>query len=97
MGKTLHFIIRGSHYSCNEQGWIRRHDMKDFEPAGDWVFLGVQGHHWNNHITTTRAEAFEHPEKIIGGMVHDLDHGTHRVWSGSYNGKLPRITSAWVE
>ena len=61
-----------------------------------WVFLGVSFHHWRQGIDLCLAEAFKAPEKLKGGMVWDIDHGTTRQWRGQYYGKLPRITNAYV-
>ncbi len=93
MGKVLHFTTRGQDYHVNESGDIYYNDLN---PSGDWKFLGVSHHHWSNHIDVHLDAAFDNPKSLIGGLVWDLDHGTTRQWGGSYNGKLPRITAAYV-
>jgi hypothetical protein len=64
--------------------------------SGHWKFLGVSFHHWKQSIDINCEQAFQNPKSIIGGLVWDNDHGTIGKWSGRYNGKLPRITSAWI-
>ncbi len=92
--KEISFIIRGKRYEVNHKGYIRRTDMKmDYSPT--WKFLGVSFHHWRQRIDIHLQEALEHPELLINGFVWDKDHGTERVWSGCYDGKLPRITDAY--
>jgi hypothetical protein len=59
-----------------------------------WEYRGIIG---ITILLLPEYKHFDNPEKIVGGMVWDVDHGTTRVWGGSYNGHLPRITSAWVE
>lgn len=89
----LKFECRGQWYAVNEAGEMTsEHEFPHF--SGAWKFLGVSFHHWRNgidvHFTKdTKAAA------LIGGRVWDLDHGSTRVWSGRYFGKLPRITRAY--
>jgi hypothetical protein len=94
--KILNFIIRGKRYEVNEIGQLRRTDMS-MEFHDSWKFLGVSKHHMVNHVQIDYINAFANPKSIIGGYVWDLDHGTIRCWGGSYMGRLPRITSAWIE
>ena len=82
-------------FLINEKGEIQRIDTTH-EISGDWLFLGVSFHHWSNHIDIDLKKAFDNPQLLIKGLVWDLDHGTIRQWSGSYNGKLPRITDAYL-
>ena len=92
--KAIGFIIRGKRYEVNHEGYLRRADMKmDYSPT--WKFLGVSFHHWRQNIDIHLQEALKYPERLVGGRVWDEDHGTIRLWSGRYNGKLPRITSAY--
>jgi hypothetical protein len=53
-------------------------------------------HHWRNQPDIMLKHAFNEPERIIGCLVCDVDHGTPRVWGGQYNGKLPRVTDASI-
>ena len=94
--KTLNFICRGERYEVNAAGQMRRTGMK-IEFSDGWKFLGVSFHHWKTSIDITfqRATSIGDAGVLIGGIVWDLDHGTTRIWGGSYNGKLPKITSAW--
>lgn len=92
--KTLHFTHRGERYKVNEKGFMTHENNDDF--SEEWIFLGVTKHHWSNHITVTREQAFVDPSLIVGGLVFDMDHGTKREWGGRYCGRLPRITDAYL-
>lgn len=73
-----------------------RYDRKPLNfglPHPEWVILGVSHHHWRNSIDVPITPDVD-PEQLEGGLVWDLDHGTTRVWGGSYHGKLPRIRYA---
>lgn len=94
-GSILYFIFRGEQYRVNSQGHINANGIGYFSP--DWVFLGGSKHHRSNQVTVSLERAFEHPEQLVGCLGWDRDHGTVRQWRGMYNGKLPRITSAWVK
>ncbi len=91
----LCFVHRRERFLINEKGEIQRIDTP-YEISGDWLFLGVSFHHWSNHIDVDLKQAFNDPRLLIKGLVWDLDHGTIRQWSGRYNGKLPRITDAYL-
>ena len=94
--RILHFQCRGQWYKVTEEGHIIRTDIPDFKPSGQWLFLGTSNHHWRMGVDVNLETAFNEPEKLVGGLVWDLDHGTTRTWGGSYNGKLPRVTAAYV-
>lgn len=103
--KILNFMIRGEWYQANEKGWIKRPDvvlpngkvLSTSQFSDTWILLGGSGHHWNNHITLRREEIFKNPKKFIGCLLWDRDHGTIRVWGGSYCGRIPRVQSAYIE
>ena len=93
--KELHFIHFGKEYKVNKNGQLTQCNNKYW--GNNWLFLGVSFHHWRNGIDITFEQAFNNPKSIIKGLVWDVDHGTLRKWGGRYLGKLPRITSAWIE
>lgn len=95
-GKILWFVTRGERFEVNARGYIKRLDIPGFQFSPTWRFLGVSKHHWSNHPTVSLAEAFKNPQSLVGGLVWDVDHGTTRVWGGSYAGRLPRVTAAGV-
>lgn len=98
--KTLHIYIRGEHYYIDEHGCIyggTNSVTPGCESGHEWRFLGVSTHHWNNHIIYSFEDICKDPTLARGGYFWDVDHGTVRTWGGSYCGKVPRITSAWVE
>lgn len=97
---TLHIYIRGEHYSIDEHGCFMGgpNNVKPGCVNGhEWKFLGVSTHHWHNHIIHTFKDIVINPKLAVHGYLWDIDHGTTRTWGGSYYGRLPRITSAWVE
>ena len=93
--KFLVFSFRGEVYCVNEKGYINKSD-RNTGFSETWIFLGGSHHHWCNHITVTREEAFKNPEKLNKCLGWDLDHGSVRQWSGSYHGKLPRTSGAYT-
>jgi len=93
--RILNFKFRGEWYKVNEKGEINANGIGHF--SNTWLFLGGTKHHWSNHITITLKMAFEKPELLNGCLGFDRDHGTLRQWGGCYNGKLPRITNAYVD
>lgn len=93
--KILNIEIRGELYKVNTKGQLIRTDMP-MEFHDSWRFLGISFHHWRNGIDMNLRHAFKSPEKLIGGLLWDIDHNTIRKWGGKYNGKLPRITNAYI-
>jgi hypothetical protein len=92
--KVLNFTFRGKYYKVNEQGHINANGIGHYSP--DWTFLGGSRHHWRNTTDITTEMAFIHPESLNGCLGWDRDHGTVRQWGGSYAGRLPRISNAYV-
>jgi hypothetical protein len=93
--KILVIYIRGERYHVNEAGQMVRTDMP-MQFHDSWQFLGGSRHHWSRHIDINLKQAFVAPELLKGCLLWDKDHGTVRQWGGSYCGKLPRITSAYI-
>lgn len=92
MAIELEFVCRGETFRVNAAGEIMRMDQR--QRFSQWLLLGVSMHHWRNGIDITLDAIFKAPERMIGGLVWDRDHGTVRTWGGSYNGRLPRVTAA---
>ena len=92
--KILCFYHRGQLYKVNESGMISTYGINHYSDS--WIFLGGSSHHWHNHITVTREQAFKEPSLLNGCLGWDIDHGTTRQWGGRYNGKTPRIQNAYV-
>ena len=90
----LYFRCRGEYFKVDEDGNMTQKNNSNF--SEQWKFLGVSFHHWRGGIDIRYSKEIQ-PEKLINGLVWDLDHGTTRQWGGRYMGKLPRITQAWVE
>lgn len=92
--RVLIFKFRGDWYKVNERGHINANGIGHYSES--WVFLGGTKHHWSNHITVSLRDAFIKPEELNGCLGFDRDHGTYRQWGGQYNGKLPRISNAYI-
>jgi hypothetical protein len=93
----LHFFCRGQEFIVDGNGDILRTDISGFSASGQWKFIGVSTHNWHNRVTIPFSAILKNPALAVGGYVWDVDHGTTRTWGGQYCGKVPRITSAWVE
>jgi hypothetical protein len=92
---TLHFECRGQWFEVDKQGRIKGNGLK--EHSDSWLFLGTSRHHRSNSIDISLGSALLNPNLIVGGLVWDKDHGTTRRWGGSYAGKLPRVTAAYIK
>lgn len=98
----LHILTPyGSHYKVDKNGNIIRTDIKDFEPSGDWKFVGI------SHVKQNWIIPFEELTKErLNNLnilwkngnpqwtVRDLDHGTTREWG---NTKYHGIKSIWFD
>lgn len=94
--KTLLFTCRGERYKVKPNGDMLQVNNTYNNWDEHWKFKGVSFHHWRRSRDINVVEAFENPKSLIGGLVWDVDHGTLRQWGGSYYGKLPRITEAYI-
>lgn len=95
MKKILKFYFRGELYQVNEKGQIKSNGLTYFSP--NWLFLGGTKHHWKTRsFDVTLEQAFDNPDSLNGCLGWDKDHGTTRRWGGRYNGKVPRITNAYL-
>ena len=103
--KVLHIKIRGECYEVNLDGpgrcgdVMKRNDITfDEESRKDhqWQFIGVSYHHWRQGVDYHITPEVE-PERLIKGLLWDVDHGTIRQWGGRYLTGLPRVESAWIE
>jgi hypothetical protein len=93
--KTLNFKFRGDYYKVDDLGRINANGIGHFSDT--WIFLGGTKHHWSNHIDILLNHCFDNPSLLNGCLGWDRDHGTIRQWGGRYNGKLPRISNAYVD
>jgi hypothetical protein len=97
MEQYLRFIHGNRSYKVNRQGemiCISNEYSMDF--SGQWKLLGVSTHHWHRRIIYTVADIFNNPKLMEKGYVWDVDHGTTRIWGGSWYGHLPRVIWAAV-
>ncbi len=90
--ETLNFECRGKWFKVNNEGHITQIDGNF---SDQWQFLGVSFHHWKNSTDINFPEIWKNPQIALKGRVWDMDHGTVRIWSGSYAGGLPRITKIY--
>lgn len=81
-------LIRGEAYLINTKGEITSQRTKT--PSGEWLVYGV-AKRWNSHpIKWTIIKKQLDEGKTVEGYFYDVDHGTVRMWSGSYQGKIPK-------
>ncbi len=81
-----------SHYDVDADGNILHDAFRHlhFAPDGQWRILGFTTRHNAHHIITL-AEASD--GKSIGqGWIHDLDHGTHRMWASPKYHRAESVT-----
>jgi hypothetical protein len=80
---------RGQSYRINRKGefWVSDH----FSPT--WKIYGIATR-WNSQPVLWAAlkTKLTLEGKVITGYMHDIDHGTHRFWGGSWGGHLPKVT-----
>lgn len=95
--KTLLFEARGEWYKVKENGDLLQVNNTYNKWDKNWKLLGVSFHHWKQSINLGVKELFKNPDKMKNGIIWDIDHGTTRVWGGQYNGKLPRVSSAYIK
>ena len=93
--KYLQFYFRGQTYKVNETGCINANGINKFSDS--WIFLGGSKHHWTNYPHVSLKDCFINPDLLNGCLGWDKDHGTIRQWSGTYNGKMPRITGTTIK
>ena len=94
--KYLEFYCRGELFIVNELGNIMSRDAFDAGQhfLGQWTLRGVTKR-WNrNSLDVTFKEIWDDPRRMYNGYVYDNDHGTNRMWGGSYDGKIPRVQFA---
>ncbi len=72
---------RGNTYTLDQDGKVtaRSNGPKGWQYSGQWIILGAATRHHANRWAT--LEQIIQTGNIPGqGWIHDLDHGTHRVW-----------------
>ena len=76
----------GTRYVLAEGGEVlaRSNGPRGWNYSGEWIVLGFTTRH-NAHRIISLADALA-GANIGQGWVHDLDHGTHRMW-GSPTGR----------
>lgn len=75
-------VKNGAYYYLTENGgilWDGTRDMAFEAPHDSWRVIGFTTRHNGNRIITLAEAA--NGEDIGQGWVHDLDHGTHRMWA----------------
>lgn len=69
----------GDHFYLEHTGQvIATSDRPGYIYSGEWVILGVTTRH-NAHRIISLSELLEGTDPGHG-WIHDVDHGTHRVW-----------------
>lgn len=101
-GKLLCFRHRGEVFKVNEKLQVRPESSSDLGPCyykfdDGWRLLGFSSRP-NCRTPNVDLEAvWRDPKLAVGSYVWDVDHGTTRMWSGMYEGKIPRVEAAWLE
>ena len=74
---------RGEYYDIDGYGRIRG--------SKDWRVYGV-AKRWNGkpELWKDIKKQLDKGEAVVG-YFYDIDHGTVRMWGGSYAGKLPKV------
>lgn len=84
---------RGARYELDAHGAVlaRSDGPAGWEYSGRWVILGAATRH-NAHAIVSVADIAR--DGIPGqGWIHDLDHGTHRVWGNERMRSLRKVTA----
>lgn len=79
----------GTRYELAENGAVlaRSDGPAGWDYSGRWIITGFTTRHNAHHLVTLAAAA--DGAEVGQGWVHDLDHGTHRMWGGD---RLARIS-----
>lgn len=98
--RILHIQHRGTWYKISLEKATLGHVMQYGEhrfplPNWSWRILGFSTHHWHRSITIPLTPDIA-ANVVKNCLVWDKDHGTTRIWGGSYCGKLPRVQSAYI-
>ena len=82
MNKQAAYILTtrdGGRFTLSASGAILKDHDRGLEFSGEsWRILGFTKRHHSRDIIPIEAAA--RGEDIGQGWVHDLDHGTHRMW-----------------
>ncbi len=84
-------LKNGDIYWLDESGTVeaRSDGPKDWEYSGRWIILGfskrIHSHSW------IKLGAAADGANIGQGWVHDLDHGTHRLWASPTGRRVQSI------
>ncbi len=76
----------GTRYDLDDNGNVlaRSDGPQGWDYSGKWRILGFTTRHHSRHIITL-ADALAGAD-VGQGWIHDLDHGSHRMW-GSPTGR----------
>lgn len=93
----MSFTIRttkGNTYYLDDGGAVvaRSNGPQGWDYSGKWVILGF-GKRYHSRSLVSLQEAVS-GEDIGHGIIHDLDHGTHRVWHGERLGSITKEATA---
>ena len=78
---------RGQTWRINSKGEFCV--SRRFSPT--WKIFGISLR-WNGKpVLWADVKKVADKGKTVEGYMHDIDHGTHRFWGGSWGGKLPKV------
>jgi len=73
------WIKGGWYFILAEDGTILFDSERNYtSTSGEWKIIGIATRHNSHRLVSLKAAA--NGEPIGQGWVHDLDHGTHRMW-----------------
>lgn len=98
--KPIRFVITlkaGARFYCADDGGIIFDGERKYASSGSrsWAILGFS-RRWNANYMIPLAEIADMPAeeqaKALGhGIVHDLDHGTHRIWGSPSGNRAVKV------
>lgn len=94
MHSDTHYVLTlkdGTIYETDAAGAVlaRSDGPKGFDYSGKWIVLGASTR-FNAHHIVTLAEIVNGAD-FGQGWIHDLDHGTHRVWGNPSSRRLKSV------
>jgi hypothetical protein len=82
---------RGATYTLDDEGYVldRSNGPRGWDYAHGWQIIGIAKRHHSRWI----VPLFRAVTDDTGhGIIHDLDHGTHRLWGNERMRSLVKVT-----
>ncbi len=83
--------LKSGYVDTDSRGRITYDSRRNYscEPHDGWLILGISTRHNSNCIVSLERAA--NGESIGQGWIHDLDHGTHRIWGMPKTDRAVRV------